>query len=347
MSKLLSSPINERYRDLMNSTKGLRQRDAAERLNATEAELVAANCGCESTQLDVSDWISFIKELKLLGRVMVLTRNDHCVHERKGCYESIIGHGKRIGLVTGKDIDLRLFFEAWQYAFAVTAPGRGGKALQSIQFFDRYGNAVHKAYPQESDRQGEYESLVERFRAAEQSDSILIDAKPAKTSHPSLEESQQATFLDEWEKLQDTHDFFPLLGRYDVGRLQAMEIAEGRFTRRLDTQAARTVLEQARDQEVSIMVFVGNDSAIQIHTGPVQKLAISGEWFNVLDPDFNLHLNETGIASAWHVTKPTKDGDVNSLELYDADGEIIAQFFGARKPGIPERSDWRQICDGL
>jgi putative hemin transport protein len=67
----------------------------------------------------------------------------------------------------------------------------------------------------------------------------------------------------------------------------------------------------------------------------------------VLDEDFNLHLREDHVAESWVVKKPTPDGAVTSLELYDAHGGQIAQVFGERKPGVPERDDWRALADGL
>jgi len=70
-------------------------------------------------------------------------------------------------------------------------------------------------------------------------------------------------------------------------------------------------------------------------------------WINIMDPDFNLHLNAWGIGSAWHVTKPTEDGPVNALEVYDAEGEMIVQFFGARKPGQPELAAWMMLLEKL
>ena len=92
------------------------------------------------------------------------------------------------------------------------------------------------------------------------------------------------------------------------------------------------------------MVFVGNRGGIQIHTGKVTKLLRTGGWFNVLDPDFNLHLAEAGVAEAWRVVKPTEDGAVTSIELLDAAGETVALLFGARKPGQPELEAWRAVA---
>jgi len=338
--------LADRYAELKAAEPKMRIRDCAARLGATESELVAADCGCTSIRLNVEDFAAFMPELKPLGRVMALTRNEHCVHERKGCYEEISNPHGRIGLVVGKDLDLRFFYSDWAYAFAVTSPSRDTE-LRSIQFFDKYGDAVHKVYLQQDEKLPVYDELVARFRAEDQDAPLAVKPRPAKESPAPVDAERQAKFLEGWAQLKDTHDFFPLMAKNKVSRLQAMKIGEGEFTRRIDNNAARTLLEKARDKEMPIMVFVGNDSAIQIHTGTVSKLVVFGEWFNVLDPDFNLHLNETGIATSWHVVKPTVDGDVNAIELYDKDGEIIAQFFGARKPGIPERDDWRELAKSL
>ena len=96
-----------------------------------------------------------------------------------------------------------------------------------------------------------------------------------------------------------------------------------------------------------IMVFVGSPGVVQIHTGPVHQVKTVGPWLNVLDDDFNLHLREDHIAESWVVRKPSPEGTVTSLELYDAQGGQIAQVFGARKPGVPERLDWRALAEGL
>lgn len=95
------------------------------------------------------------------------------------------------------------------------------------------------------------------------------------------------------------------------------------------------------------MVFTGSAGCIQIHTGEIKKLVQTGPWFNVLDPEFNMHLREDGIASVWLVKKPTTDGPVHSLEVFDQDGNIIVQFFGKRKPGIPESEDWRAVLNSF
>jgi putative hemin transport protein len=95
------------------------------------------------------------------------------------------------------------------------------------------------------------------------------------------------------------------------------------------------------------MVFVGNKGNIQIHTGEIKKLMWHQNWYNILDPNFNMHLDMDKIAQTWIVRKPTEDGIVTAVEVYNEMGEIIVQFFGKRKPGIPELEEWREIVKDL
>mgnify|MGYP002683387878 FL=1 len=91
------------------------------------------------------------------------------------------------------------------------------------------------------------------------------------------------------------------------------------------------------------MVFVGNPGMLQIHTGEVTKVMDVPEWFNVIDPDFNLHMREGAIANSWIVRKPSVDGMITALECYDSKGSQLIQLFGKRKPGIPELEQWRAL----
>jgi putative hemin transport protein len=96
-----------------------------------------------------------------------------------------------------------------------------------------------------------------------------------------------------------------------------------------------------------IMCFVANDGIVQIHSGPIVSVKEMGPWINVMDPTFHLHLRQDHIAEAWAVRKPTKDGHVTSFEAYNAEGEMIIQFFGKRKEGVAEREEWRAIMEAL
>jgi len=150
-----------------------------------------------------------------------------------------------------------------------------------------------------------------------------------------------------WLALQDTHDFFLMLRQFQVSRLGALRAAGDDLAQQVEADAVEKMLTQAAATQLPIMCFVANRGIVQIHTGPVKKLLRTGPWFNVLDESFNLHLNTEAVTSSWVVSKPTVDGWVTSLELYNADGELIVQFFGARKPGQAELSAWRELLLSL
>lgn len=322
----------------------VRARDAAEKLGVSEAELVACRAGEGVVRL-AGDWGKLVRALPKLGRVMALTRNQHCVHEKTGKFGKISVQPSH-GIVLNRDIDLRLFFTHWHHGFAVTEDVRSGRR-RSLQFFDSDGAAVHKVYLVEDSDGDAYDALVDKWRAADQSPELEVLPPPSKRPDPADETVDVQSLRAHWLALQDTHDFIHLLNDFGVGRRQALRLVGSDLAYRVRPDALRTMMEAARAAALPIMVFVASPGCVQIHSGPVERLAVRGPWFNVLDPGFNLHLREDRIDQAWVVRKPTRDGIVTSLELYDAGGFHFAQFFGKRSDGREERADWRAIAEGL
>ena len=315
-----------------------RARTVAEGLGVSEADLLAVG---DCTVRLRPDFAELLAALEPLGPLMALTRNDACVHERHGVYSGFQQQGPHT-LFVGKDIDLRIFLSGWAFAFATEENGR-----HSLQFFGPDGAAVHKVYAVDGTDMDAWSALVERFRADDASGPLALSpARPAPAETPEAA-LDLAGFYDAWRAISDTHDFFPLLRRFGVSRRQAVRHAPADLARPVSAKAARQVLEGASATGQPIMVFVGNSGCIQIHTGPAEKIVEHGPWINVLDPAFNLHLDETQIAEAYVVVKPGDTGDVTALEVFDAAGEMIVQFFGARKPGQPERDDWRALAATL
>src|SRR5690606_17828286 len=209
--------------------------------------------------------------------------------------------------------------------------------------FDQDGEAVHKIYLTEQSDLAAYEALVAKYKADVQGEPLQITPVDKTIEETPDSEIDVAGFQQAWLDLKDTHDFFGLLRKFGVSRRQAMRLAPEGHATAISVPSLKRILEGASERGLDIMVFIGSRGCIQIHTGKVKKLLQTGPWFNVLDPEFNMHLREDGISSVWLVKKPTEDGIVTSLEAFDQDGNIIVQFFGKRKPRIPEREDWRQV----
>ncbi len=329
--------LKDRWADFRAQNPKTRIRDAARELGTSEAELVATGLGDTAIRLD-GDFREVLKDVPTLGFVMALTRNDHVVHERNGEYKDV-SFTDHVGLVLGDDIDLRLFMMHWKFGFAVNENGR-----KSLQFFDKSGEAVHKIYLVEGrSNEAAYDALIEKFRAAEQSDELQTEAFAPKDAEVPDTDIASSEFKNAWLGMKDTHEFFGMLRKFKVSRTQGLRLAPEGHAYRIAPSDVPAVFQAVAEREIPIMVFVASRGCIQIHTGEVKKLVTMGPWFNVLDPLFNLHLKEAAIAEAWVVKKPTDDGMVTALELYDAAGETIALIFGKRKPGKPEIEGWREV----
>lgn len=339
-----NTPVLARYDALKKASPKLRARDAAAQLGVSEAELLVARVSEDIVRLD-GDFADIIRALPTLGRIMCLTRNSGCVHEKHGEFDKVsIGPGH--GIVLNHDIDLRLFLSHWRYGFAVTEDVASGRR-HSLQFFDVDGTAVHKVYVPLGADLGPLHKITQVFRAADQSAPITIKPLPKPRQDAPDDTVDADGFLSHWEGLQDTHDFFGLLNEFGIGRRQSMRLAKGRYTRQLQSASVENLLTAASSAELPIMCFAGNPGCIQIHTGPVKKIAMMGPWLNVLDPTFNLHFDTRAVESVWAVEKPTRDGIVTSIEVYDEHGRCFCQFFGARKPGQDELQGWRDIVTAL
>ncbi len=342
-----SSDLAQAWANVKEQNPKLRIRDAAKMLDASEAQLLATRIGDGVTKLR-PEFVEILQEFHRLGCIMALTRNEEIVHERKGEYtnvESIQGHGP-MGLAVNDDIDLRIFFNPWKFAFASVDEGARG-TLRSFQFFDAAGDALHKVFLTDTSDVSEYDRIIEQFRSDDQEAELAVSQRADKPVEKPDSEINVEGFRAAWAGLRDTHDFFPMMKKFGVEREQGLRLADPEMVTPVPADSFKFILERSRDRKLPIMVFVGNHGIIQIHTGPVENVLDARGWFNVMDEAFNLHIDQEKIARAFVVKKPTSDGIVTSLELFNQQSENVALLFGKRKPGIPESEDWRTLVADL
>lgn len=340
MSTLVNE-LKEKWDALKAENPHLRIRNAALQLGVSEADLLVTNIGDGVTILK-PEFQNILTEVEQLGKVMALTRNDECVHERKGIYLNGDFSSPHAQLFVGEDIDLRIFLNSWKFAFAVV---EGDK--KSLQFFGKDGLALHKIYLTKDSNAEAFDTIVEKNKAENQNEVFTFEAIAPKPAEKPDSEIDAEGFKKAWTELKDTHEFFMMTRKFGVSRTQALRLAPEGFAKKIDNAKVVNILEDASEKNVPIMVFVGNRGIIQIHTGNIKKTLWHQQWFNVMDPDFNLHLDVTKIDEAWIVKKPTEDGEVTAIEVFNKEGDFIVQFFGKRKPGIPELQEWKDLVAEL
>ena len=351
-----AASLAERWDSLRTEQPKLAARDAAKTLSVSEADLLATGIGKTVVRLKEGDTVprEIMRRALDLGKVLALTRNENGVIERTGVANKLKSQDEILGLeedqqkerearlrniaggYLGGEIDLRFTFDKWKYAFAVTQPGKDGAVARSLQFFDASGNAVHKLYLKNDAGVPVFDQLVAEFRAPTQSADLNVAAQPAKAAEKPDTAIDVKEFQLAWDEINDVHQFNRLLSEFGVSRQQAMRLAPAGAATRITPQAVRQLLEESARQKIDIMVFLGNGATIQIYSGKVGKVAASPGWFNVLDPDFNLHLRDSAFASGWVV----KRAGITSVEFYDNNGDQVVSFFGVREPKKPQPASW-------
>lgn len=334
-------PIShETYLHVKAQNPGKYARDLAALLHISEAELIDARVSFDALRLD-SDARTLLAAVAKVGEVKAITRNEFAVHEQVGEYtnQQLEGHA---GLILNpRALDLRLFLSHWQSIYALSEDTAQG-IRHSLQFFDLQGTAVHKIYATAATHLEQWAALIEKYQAKSP---LPLRIEPAPQTDS---DKGDTTGLDtEWRQMTDIHQFFPLLRRRQLTRQQAFRAVSDELAYQVDNGALTQILHAAAQDNNEIMIFVGNKGCVQIFTGDIAQVTPHGEWINVFNERFTLHVLASAIAESWVTRKPTRDGYVTSLELFAADGSQIAQLFGQRSEGHHEQRQWRDQIAAL
>ncbi|TDB63120.1 hemin-degrading factor [Photorhabdus khanii] len=345
----MNSSLYERYLQAKADNKAKYARDLAAYLNVSEGELLHSRVGIDAKRLDI-DAPTLLEELVVVGETKAITRNDFAVHEQIGRYENT-RFSSHAGLILNpRELDLRIFFDHWSSVFYLVEPAKKGMR-HSIQFFDRQGDALHKIYATDNTDMVAWEALIEKYQTEE--NPALVITPVEKTNHSTITHELKAQLDKEWRAMTDVHQFFIMLKRHNLSRQQIFDAVPDDLAYRVENSALNELINTAYSDQNEIMIFVSNPGCVQIFTGKLERLMPYQEensdqkWINIFNRNFTLHLIESAIAESWVTRKPTSDGFVTSLELFDANGNQIAQLFGQRTEGTPEQTQWREQVAAL
>lgn len=329
------------YRAIKDETPTKYARDIATEIGISEAQLTWSRVGHDAARLQ-SDMRAILAGLEAVGTTRCICRNTWAVHEQTGSFthQQI---GAHVGLVLNpRALDLRLFVEQWDSVFYLNERSERGER-QSIQFFDRQGDAILKVYATDKTDMTAWQALLSRFASAANPPLTIkpadIDTHAAAVDAAALEQA--------WREMTNVHQFFGILKKHRVSRQQAFRLVNDDLACRVSNDSLSHLLERLLQAGNEFMIFVGNRGCVQIFTGTLEKLTPMRGWLNIFNRDFTLHLLEAGIAESWVTRKPTEDGHVTSLELFAEDGTQIAQLYGQRTEGQPEQPQWRAQLDAL
>jgi putative hemin transport protein len=303
--------------DQREHRRSIDQREVAAKSGSTEAALLGGQVGPGVVRLR-TDWQLTLHRLGAVGPVISLTANRHATIGSLVVYRNTATRGPAAQVSDG-DTDLCLFLSEWHTGFALRDQGGLGPG-RSLQFFDAEGGAVHKIFLRESSDVDAFDELVRRQASDHQ---IPAPERQAESGEPRSDPTVPTTESDPEPHSDIRHldESLPLVHSSDL--TQDHRFAGPMWSQRVARASLRQVLETAIVSKVPLLIMVGNHGAIQNHAGPVGGLREVDGWLAIHDSNFNLHIDELGIESAWVVRKATPDGVVTSLELYDRAGEMI------------------------
>jgi putative hemin transport protein len=293
--------------DLGGHERWRKQREAATRRGLSEGALVEALVGGQAVRLR-TDWPLTLHRLGAVGPVIGLTGNRMATIETVAIYRNIATRGPA-AQISDLQTDLCLFLSEWRMGFAVTEEGELGPR-RSLQFFDAQGTAVHKVLVPAGGDTDAFDELVRRQASEDQHPVAEGQEAATPTADPGSSPPPDA----------ERDDSLPLIHSIDIA--PAHLFSGPLWSRRVAKESLGQVLETAIAAEMPLLVMVGNRGAVHNHAGPLHELKRRDGWLTILEPEINLHVDESGVESAWVVRKVTPDGVVTSLELYDRGGEM-------------------------
>lgn len=303
--------LKDRWTAYRAENPKVRIRNAAEVLGVSEVELVATGLGDTCTRLK-PEFAEIVSCLPSLGKVMALTRCDAAVHEVNATFDTVaFQQGSAWFLPPGQDV--RYCLERWRYGFAVNENDR-----LSLQFFDCSGEATHKIYLRKESNVERYNALVNDFQMTPQLD---VSGEMLTSQSNETKEGSQSSVI--------------------------YHLPTSEYTKPLALDSVEKLLHLLVEVEHECMISVMNASVIQSFTGIISRLLRMGPWFNILDPEFNLHLRTDLIDEVWRVTKPTAQGIRHSVVALDESGQEILIVSDNHGDSQQESRKWQKIINKL
>jgi putative hemin transport protein len=300
--------------DLSGHERAREQRELAARRGLSEGALVEAQMGAGAGVQVIrlrTDWPLTLHRLGAVGPVIALTGNRLATIETTVIYRNIATRGPA-AQISDLQTDLCLFLSEWRTGFAVIEESPGDlNPRRSLQFFDARGTAVHRVLLPAGGDADAFDELVRRQASENQRPTTEGEAAESPDANPAASPNPGG----------GDDETLPMI--HDIDIAPAHQFERPLWSRRVARESLGHVLATAIAAAMPMLVMVGNRGAVHNHAGPLHEMKRRDGWLTIRDPELNLHLDESGVDSAWVVRKATPEGVVASLELYDRGGEMI------------------------
>jgi len=331
----------------------LRPLDDQQLPNLTDVQRIALQPS--ATRLH-GDFAPLMQRLAALGNLTEVTRNSSALLEKDNVSGTLYVNNE-IELAPAEAMHLRIFYPQWEHGYALEehdacncgkdssdSNGNSGAKQHSLQFFDRYGSMMHKIVLGENGDIASFRQLVSDHAAAEQLAPHLVHPlhSDAESDDDSLRQIDVDALRADWAHTHNHDDFIQRQEAFDQQRLRKLRLAGKAFAYQVANDSARVILQRMTEFGTSIMAQVGNAGIVQAYYGKIKNIRVKDSRLKITNSGFRMQLREDHIDSVWVAKKPTTDGIITSLELFNRQGTHIASFLSKKSNGQPEPREWRE-----
>ena len=335
-------------------------RDAAKKLKVSEADLIATQCGGVKAGGSIrllEDWPKLLEAMIQWGQAKFITRNDAAVLENTDSIEKIDSHKDEVMSLYGKQNTLRCFLKQWKYAFAVSTEIRPGVMRESIQIYDKHGDAALKAFI--SEPPDSFQKFKEAFKNSDQSTELFVENKsePSKDRPSNPFQKVDKTSLEtDWRSLKEVDAFPKLLSAYGLSKYEACEFVDNELAQKVSAKMLVELLREVASRELEIIALVENPGALQIYKGALIKFRRIDTWANILDPGVNIHIRTDLVKDGFILNRPQLTRNQEGQEqlhwqktshFFDHQGHECMSFSQDGKSHPSQSSQWEELLEKL
>ena len=314
-------------------------------MDVSEAEIMATHCGCNATRLSPA-WEELLLRITRCGRLRVKTQNKFAEMESIGNFGSISLKNNELKSLDGFG-NLKINLDNLESAYAFESILENGKYEYSIHIFGLDGSPIHKFFLSENNSQEIFQWISSQLKHENQSPVQIIKQNQKNPTRIIWNKTDHFCFIDTWNASKTNQDFSRLLKHFNITRAQALRLAEGEMTHRLGRFEFENLLKTVAKVQTPLTIQVGNAGGVHYFSGNIDRF-MANDFSPSADGNyFKIRINRKGIADAWRVTMPTKDGKITSLELYDYNGGPIISFFNDMRRNKKDSPYWLKILNNL
>lgn len=283
---------------------------------------------------------ALLKRLYRLGDLEAGTCNRACLLCQTTSYQRLAySSGCGVGRLRHGAVTMDVFPRQWALALAVVAPVAGVRA-GTLLFFDVHGALQYQLQVPGDRGRHAFEELVCAMLHPEQT--LLPRPQPAPvpqdTGRVNLAALEQG-----WSVLREPQDFTALLRRHGVRRLRAYRLVRDKFARPVSLDSVPALLTLGALRQAPLSLRCGNKGCVQRFEGVLPLPVWQGARLSLCRAGMRFNLSLREVASVWRVRKPSAEGVITTIELFDAAGERVLTISSGRSRGRLELPSWRAL----